>query len=195
MWERNLFGFYFNTSLPNNNHREKIQIFLHPHLFLCFFSILFLKAKSPTATQSPKSSFLASLNPKTWGRLSTQSNSNNIEPARTAGVSGLARAASKDTISNNRYTRFNKMWVCKPPFCKTESVMDPSGWGTKKLCLLMGWTSVEFSWAGLRWNGILSNVGREILCISVFTTSTKLYRLFTLQLCFFKKCTRLLSTV
>ncbi|KAH0624032.1 hypothetical protein JD844_007332 [Phrynosoma platyrhinos] len=59
-------------------------------------------AKSPTATQSPKSSFLASLNPKTWGRLSTQSNSNNIEPARTAGVSGLARAASKDTISNNR---------------------------------------------------------------------------------------------
>ncbi|KAM6441758.1 E3 ubiquitin-protein ligase TRIP12 isoform 4-T5 [Liasis olivaceus] len=60
------------------------------------------QAKSPTATQSPKSSFLASLNPKTWGRLSTQSNSNNIEPARTAGVSGLARAASKDTISNNR---------------------------------------------------------------------------------------------
>jgi len=42
------------------------------------------------------------LNPKTWGRLSAQSNSNNIEPARTAGVSGLARAASKDTISNNR---------------------------------------------------------------------------------------------
>ncbi|KAM6414618.1 E3 ubiquitin-protein ligase TRIP12 isoform 3-T4 [Rhynochetos jubatus] len=60
------------------------------------------QAKSPTTTQSPKSSFLASLNPKTWGRLSTQSNSNNIEPARTAGVSGLARAASKDTISNNR---------------------------------------------------------------------------------------------
>ncbi|XP_060098250.1 E3 ubiquitin-protein ligase TRIP12 isoform X3 [Heteronotia binoei] len=60
------------------------------------------QAKSPTATQSPKSSFLASLNPKTWGRLGTQSNSNNIEPARTAGVSGLARAASKDTISNNR---------------------------------------------------------------------------------------------
>lgn len=68
-----------------------------------FFLIFFLpKAKSPTATQSPKSSFLASLNPKTWGRLGTQSNSNNIEPARTAGVSGLARAASKDTISNNR---------------------------------------------------------------------------------------------
>ncbi|XP_038619292.1 E3 ubiquitin-protein ligase TRIP12 isoform X4 [Tachyglossus aculeatus] len=60
------------------------------------------QAKSPTTTQSPKSSFLASLNPKTWGRLSTQSNSNNIEPARTAGVSGLARAASKDTISSNR---------------------------------------------------------------------------------------------
>ncbi|XP_069474403.1 E3 ubiquitin-protein ligase TRIP12 isoform X5 [Ambystoma mexicanum] len=60
------------------------------------------QAKSPTTTQSPKSSFLASLNPKTWGRLSTQSNSNNIEPARTAGGSGLARAASKDTISNNR---------------------------------------------------------------------------------------------
>ncbi|XP_058558260.1 E3 ubiquitin-protein ligase TRIP12 isoform X3 [Neofelis nebulosa] len=60
------------------------------------------QAKSPTTTQSPKSSFLASLNPKTWGRLSAQSNSNNIEPARTAGVSGLARAASKDTISNNR---------------------------------------------------------------------------------------------
>ncbi|KFV19247.1 E3 ubiquitin-protein ligase TRIP12 [Tauraco erythrolophus] len=60
------------------------------------------QAKSPTTTQSPKSSFLASLNPKTWGRLSTQSNSNSIEPARTAGVSGLARAASKDTISNNR---------------------------------------------------------------------------------------------
>ncbi|KAM8953484.1 E3 ubiquitin-protein ligase TRIP12 isoform 3-T3 [Pelodytes ibericus] len=60
------------------------------------------QAKSPTTTQSPKSSFLSSLNPKTWGRLSTQSNSNNIEPARTAGVSGLARTASKETISNNR---------------------------------------------------------------------------------------------
>ncbi|EAW70904.1 thyroid hormone receptor interactor 12, isoform CRA_i [Homo sapiens] len=67
------------------------------------FSVYFRReAKSPTTTQSPKSSFLASLNPKTWGRLSTQSNSNNIEPARTAGGSGLARAASKDTISNNR---------------------------------------------------------------------------------------------
>ncbi|XP_066883222.1 E3 ubiquitin-protein ligase TRIP12 isoform X32 [Kogia breviceps] len=60
------------------------------------------QAKSPTTTQSPKSSFLASLNPKTWGRLSAQSHSNNIEPARAAGVSGIARAASKDTISNNR---------------------------------------------------------------------------------------------
>uniref|UniRef100_A0A2K6MNE5 E3 ubiquitin-protein ligase n=1 Tax=Rhinopithecus bieti TaxID=61621 RepID=A0A2K6MNE5_RHIBE len=65
------------------------------------------QAKSPTTTQSPKSSFLASLNPKTWGRLSAQSNSNNIEPARTAGGSGLARAASKDTISNNRV----KGWI------------------------------------------------------------------------------------
>lgn len=71
------------------------------------FNSFFFAAKSPTTTQSPKSSFLASLNPKTWGRLSTQSNSNNIEPARTAGVSGLARAASKDTISNNRYTSQN----------------------------------------------------------------------------------------
>lgn len=69
-------------------------------------------AKSPTTTQSPKSSFLASLNPKTWGRLSTQSNSNNIEPARTAGVSGLARAASKDTISNNRYTQKKNHSTC-----------------------------------------------------------------------------------
>ncbi|XP_043926988.1 E3 ubiquitin-protein ligase TRIP12 isoform X2 [Protopterus annectens] len=60
------------------------------------------QAKSPTATQSPKSSFLASLNPKTWGRLSTQSNSNSVEPARTAGVSGLTRIAQKDTVSNNR---------------------------------------------------------------------------------------------
>lgn len=65
--------------------------------------IFFLTAKSPTAAQSPKSSFLASLNPKTWGRLSTQSNSNNAEPARTAGVSGIARVTSKDTMSNNRY--------------------------------------------------------------------------------------------
>ncbi|XP_015216682.1 E3 ubiquitin-protein ligase TRIP12 isoform X3 [Lepisosteus oculatus] len=60
------------------------------------------QAKSPTTTQSPKSSFLASLNPKTWGKLSTQTNSTNSEPARTAGVSGLARAPPKDSISNNR---------------------------------------------------------------------------------------------
>ena len=60
-------------------------------------------AKSPTTTQSPKSSFLASLNPKTWGKLGTQTNSANSEPSRTAGVSGLARAPPKDSISNNRY--------------------------------------------------------------------------------------------
>ncbi|XP_048460439.1 E3 ubiquitin-protein ligase TRIP12 [Rhincodon typus] len=67
------------------------------------------QAKSPTATQSPKSSFLASLNPKTWGRLSTQSNSNNAEPARTAGVSGIARVTPKDTMSNNREKI--KVWI------------------------------------------------------------------------------------
>ncbi|XP_072111160.1 E3 ubiquitin-protein ligase TRIP12 isoform X3 [Mobula birostris] len=67
------------------------------------------QAKSPTAAQSPKSSFLASLNPKTWGRLSTQSNSNNAEPARTAGVSGIARVTSKDTMSNNREKI--KVWI------------------------------------------------------------------------------------
>uniref|UniRef100_A0A8C5BJ37 E3 ubiquitin-protein ligase n=1 Tax=Gadus morhua TaxID=8049 RepID=A0A8C5BJ37_GADMO len=61
------------------------------------------QAKSPTTTQSPKSSFLASLNPKTWGKLGTQTNSANSEPSRTAGVSGLARAPPKDSISNNRY--------------------------------------------------------------------------------------------
>ncbi|KAG2462275.1 TRIPC ligase, partial [Polypterus senegalus] len=60
------------------------------------------QAKSPTTTQSPKSSFLASLNPKTWGKLSTQTNSTNSEPARTAGVSGLARVPPKDSVSNNR---------------------------------------------------------------------------------------------
>ncbi|KAM6946227.1 E3 ubiquitin-protein ligase TRIP12 [Aplochiton taeniatus] len=60
------------------------------------------RAKSPTTTQSPKSSFLASLNPKTWGKLGAQTNSVNSEPSRTAGVSGLARAAPKDSISNNR---------------------------------------------------------------------------------------------
>ncbi|KAF2979219.1 hypothetical protein EK904_004244 [Melospiza melodia maxima] len=78
------------------------------------------QAKSPTTTQSPKSSFLASLNPKTWGRLSTQSNSNNIEPARTAGVSGLARAASKDTISNNRYTDTKNITVDGGTECLVE---------------------------------------------------------------------------
>ncbi|KAG7278967.1 hypothetical protein CRUP_036618 [Coryphaenoides rupestris] len=60
------------------------------------------QAKSPTTTQSPKSSFLASLNPKTWGKLGAQTNSANSEPSRTAGVSGLARAPPKDSISNNR---------------------------------------------------------------------------------------------
>uniref|UniRef100_A0AAV2J4M1 E3 ubiquitin-protein ligase n=1 Tax=Knipowitschia caucasica TaxID=637954 RepID=A0AAV2J4M1_KNICA len=59
------------------------------------------QAKSPTSTQSPKSSFLASLNPKTWGKLGAQTNNANSEP-RTAGVSGLARAPPKDSISNNR---------------------------------------------------------------------------------------------
>lgn len=68
------------------------------HLFLFFF-----KAKSPTSTQSPKSSFLASLNPKTWGKLGAQTNNANSEPSRTAGVSGLARVPPKDSISNNRY--------------------------------------------------------------------------------------------
>ncbi|XP_029922992.1 E3 ubiquitin-protein ligase TRIP12 isoform X2 [Myripristis murdjan] len=60
------------------------------------------QAKSPTTTQSPKSSFLASLNPKTWGKLGAQTNNANSEPSRTAGVSGLARAPPKDSISNNR---------------------------------------------------------------------------------------------
>ncbi|TRY93876.1 hypothetical protein DNTS_023784 [Danionella cerebrum] len=60
------------------------------------------QAKSPTTTQSPKSSFLASLNPKTWGKLGTQTNSTNSEPSRTAGVSGLARVPPKDSVSNNR---------------------------------------------------------------------------------------------
>lgn len=63
----------------------------------------FFTAKSPTSTQSPKSSFLASLNPKTWGKLGAQTNNANSEPSRTAGVSGLARAPPKDSISNNRY--------------------------------------------------------------------------------------------
>ncbi|KAG1930629.1 E3 ubiquitin-protein ligase TRIP12 [Pimephales promelas] len=56
------------------------------------------QAKSPTTTQSPKSSFLASLNPKTWGKLGTQTNSANSEPSRTAGVSGLARVPPKDSV-------------------------------------------------------------------------------------------------
>ncbi|XP_052387819.1 E3 ubiquitin-protein ligase TRIP12 isoform X3 [Carassius gibelio] len=60
------------------------------------------QAKSPTTTQSPKSSFLASLNPKTWGKLGNQTNSSNSEPSRTAGVSGLARVPPKDSVSNNR---------------------------------------------------------------------------------------------
>uniref|UniRef100_A0A665WV62 E3 ubiquitin-protein ligase n=1 Tax=Echeneis naucrates TaxID=173247 RepID=A0A665WV62_ECHNA len=60
------------------------------------------QAKSPPSTQSPKSSFLASLNPKTWGKLGAQTNNANSEPSRTAGVSGLARAPPKDSISNNR---------------------------------------------------------------------------------------------
>ncbi|XP_070685280.1 E3 ubiquitin-protein ligase TRIP12 isoform X4 [Pempheris klunzingeri] len=60
------------------------------------------QAKSPTSTQSPKSSFLASLNPKTWGKLGAQTNNANSEPSRTAGVSGLARVPPKDSISNNR---------------------------------------------------------------------------------------------
>ncbi|XP_076590773.1 E3 ubiquitin-protein ligase TRIP12 isoform X2 [Chaetodon auriga] len=60
------------------------------------------QAKSPTSTQSPKSSFLASLNPRSWGKLGAQTNNANSEPSRTAGVSGLARAPPKDSISNNR---------------------------------------------------------------------------------------------
>ncbi|PKU47913.1 e3 ubiquitin-protein ligase trip12 isoform x3 [Limosa lapponica baueri] len=82
------------------------------------------QAKSPTTTQSPKSSFLASLNPKTWGRLSTQSNSNNIEPARTAGVSGLARAASKDTISNNRGSQALKFFNTHQLKCQLQRHPD-----------------------------------------------------------------------
>uniref|UniRef100_A0A674C2W0 E3 ubiquitin-protein ligase n=1 Tax=Salmo trutta TaxID=8032 RepID=A0A674C2W0_SALTR len=73
------------------------------------------QAKSPTTTQSPKSSFLASLNPKTWGKLGTQTNSTNSEPSRTAGVSGLARALPKDSVSNNRDKI--KAWI-KEQACK-----------------------------------------------------------------------------
>ncbi|KAI1882670.1 hypothetical protein AGOR_G00237280 [Albula goreensis] len=60
------------------------------------------QAKSPTTTQSPKSSFLASLNPKCWGKLGAQSNNSISEPSRTAGVSGLPRHLPKDSVSNNR---------------------------------------------------------------------------------------------
>ncbi|XP_038817341.1 E3 ubiquitin-protein ligase TRIP12-like isoform X2 [Salvelinus namaycush] len=73
------------------------------------------QAKSPTTTQSPKSSFLASLNPKTWGKLGAQTNSTNSEPSRTAGVSGLARALPKDSVSNNRDKI--KTWI-KEQACK-----------------------------------------------------------------------------
>ncbi|KAM9453591.1 E3 ubiquitin-protein ligase TRIP12 isoform 12-T19 [Salvelinus alpinus] len=73
------------------------------------------QAKSPTTTQSPKSSFLASLNPKTWGKLGAQTNSTNSEPSRTAGVSGLARAPPKDSVSNNRDKI--KAWI-KEQACK-----------------------------------------------------------------------------
>ncbi|KAJ7995189.1 hypothetical protein DPEC_G00241970 [Dallia pectoralis] len=72
------------------------------------------QAKSPT-TQSPKSSFLASLNPKTWGKLGAQTNSANSEPSRTAGVSGLSRAPPKDSVSNNRDKI--KAWI-KEQACK-----------------------------------------------------------------------------
>ncbi|XP_072248760.1 E3 ubiquitin-protein ligase TRIP12 isoform X12 [Leuresthes tenuis] len=60
------------------------------------------QAKSPTSTQSPKSSFLASLNPKTWGKLGAQTSNANSEPSRTPGVSGLTRPPPKDSVSNNR---------------------------------------------------------------------------------------------
>uniref|UniRef100_A0A8C8LXG9 E3 ubiquitin-protein ligase n=1 Tax=Oncorhynchus tshawytscha TaxID=74940 RepID=A0A8C8LXG9_ONCTS len=73
------------------------------------------QAKSPTTTQSPKSSFLASLNPKTWGKLGAQTNSTNSEPSRTASVSGLARALPKDSVSNNRDKI--KAWI-KEQACK-----------------------------------------------------------------------------
>lgn len=69
-------------------------------------------AKSPTSTQSPKSSFLASLNPRTWSKLGAQTNNANSEPSRTAGVSGLARAPPKDSISNNRYVFSRAKCVC-----------------------------------------------------------------------------------
>ncbi|XP_076002430.1 E3 ubiquitin-protein ligase TRIP12-like [Genypterus blacodes] len=60
------------------------------------------QANSPTTTQSPKWSFFTRLNPRTWGKLSAQKSNANSEPSQTAGVSGLARAPAKDSISNNR---------------------------------------------------------------------------------------------
>ncbi|XP_035278065.1 E3 ubiquitin-protein ligase TRIP12-like [Anguilla anguilla] len=60
------------------------------------------QAKSPTSTQSPKSSFLASLNPKSWGKLGAQTNNAISDPSRMAGVSGLTRATPKDSVCNNR---------------------------------------------------------------------------------------------
>uniref|UniRef100_A0A3B5A3B0 E3 ubiquitin-protein ligase n=1 Tax=Stegastes partitus TaxID=144197 RepID=A0A3B5A3B0_9TELE len=76
------------------------------------------QAKSPTSTQSPKSSFLASLNPKTWGKLGAQTNNANSEPSRTAGVSGLARAPPKDSISNNSlyYTKSHSFYFVERYF-------------------------------------------------------------------------------
>ncbi|KAK0138707.1 E3 ubiquitin-protein ligase TRIP12 [Merluccius polli] len=61
------------------------------------------QAKSPTTTQSPKSSFLASLNPKTWGKLGAQTNSANSEPSRTAGI----KAWIKETASKFVERYFN----------------------------------------------------------------------------------------
>lgn len=82
-------------------------------IFFFFVSLNFAPtAKSPTSTQSPKSSFLASLNPKTWGKLGAQTNNANSEPSRTAGVSGLARAPPKDSISNNRYLCSRAKCLC-----------------------------------------------------------------------------------
>lgn len=75
---------------------------LPPRPFLSFI------AKSPTTTQSPKSSFLANLNPKTWGKLGVQTNNSSSEPSRTAGVSGLARPPAKDSVSNNRWVFISK---------------------------------------------------------------------------------------
>lgn len=101
---------YYNNTLHNiNNNLWCFSLTVNMH-FLTFthlsLSILVFfvssTAKSPTNTQSPKSSFLASLNPKTWGKLGSQTNNSNSEPSRTVGVSGLARVPPKDSISNNR---------------------------------------------------------------------------------------------